>query len=169
MVTFAGLAVVVLLGRVGGAGHVWIPLSKVPYALLVLGGPLSWATATVIVKPALENHSPLVFNFVTTGVGSLPLLFLVDRPFLAKALSLRPLEWGAAAFLSIFCTIVAYSLWNVAIKHWRASNVSLFVYLNPPLTALFTWLFFGIGVTLYFVVGGAIMLGGILVATSAVK
>jgi drug/metabolite transporter (DMT)-like permease len=165
-VTFAGLAVVVLLGRVGGSGGVWIPLAKVPYALLVLGGPLSWATATVIVKPALENHSPLVFNFVTTAVGSLPLLFLVDRPFLAKALALGPLEWGAAAFLSIFCTIIAYSLWNVAVKHWRASNVSLFVYLNPPLTALFTWLFFGIGVTLYFVVGGAVMLAGILVATT---
>ncbi|HOW45249.1 MAG TPA: DMT family transporter [Candidatus Aminicenantes bacterium] len=165
VVTFAGLAVVVLLGRVGGGGDVWIPLAKVPYALLVLGGPLSWATATVIVKPALENHSPLVFNFVTTAAGSLPLLFLVDRPFLAKALSLGPLEWTAAAFLSIFCTIIAYSLWNVAVKHWRASNVSLFVYLNPPLTALFTWLFFGIGVTIWFIAGGAVMLAGILIAT----
>lgn len=166
VVTFAGLAVVVLLGRVGGGGGVWIPLAKVPYALLVLGGPLSWAAATVIIKPALENHSPLVFNFVTTGVGSLPLLFLVDRPFVAKALALTPLEQGAAAFLSILCTIVAYSLWNLAVKHWRASNVALFVYLNPPLTAMFTWLFFGSGVTIYFVIGGAIMLSGILVATT---
>ena len=166
VVTFAGLAVVVLLGRVGGGGDVWIPLAKVPYALLVLGGPLSWATATVIIKPALENHSPLVFNFVTTAVGSLPLMFLVDRPFVAKALSLGPLEWASAAFLSIFCTIIAYSLWNVAVKHWRASNVSLFVYLNPPLTALFTWLLFGIGVTIWFVAGGAVMLAGILVATT---
>lgn len=166
VITFLGLVVVVLLGRVGGVGRVWIPLDKVPYALLVLGGPLSWAAATVIVKPALERHSPLVFNFVTTGVGSLPLLFLVDRPFIAKMVTLGPLEWGAAAFLSILCTIVAYSLWNLAVKHWRASNVALFVYLNPPLTALFTWLFFGIGVTLYFVVGGAIMLSGILVATT---
>ncbi|MCU0277211.1 MAG: EamA family transporter, partial [Acidobacteria bacterium] len=59
-VTFLGLAVVVLLGRVGGSGGTWIPLAKFPYALLVLGGPLSWAVATVIIKPALENHSPLV-------------------------------------------------------------------------------------------------------------
>jgi drug/metabolite transporter (DMT)-like permease len=165
IVTFAGLVVVVLLGRVGGAGGTWIALDKVPYALLVLGGPLSWATATVIIKPALQDHSPLVFNFVTMAVGSLPLVFLVDRPFVARVLALGWLEYGAAAFLSLACTILAYSLWNVAVKHWHASNVSLFVYLNPPLTALFTWLFFGIGITFYFLVGGVIMLSGILIAT----
>jgi drug/metabolite transporter (DMT)-like permease len=169
VVTFAGLAVVILRGQIGAAGGAWIPLDKLPYALLVLGGPLSWAAATVIIKPALENHSPLAFNFVTTGVGSLPLLFFVDRPLVAKVVSLGPLQWGAAAFLSLFCTIIAYSLWNVAVKHWRASNVALFVYLNPPLTALFTWLFFGIGVTLHFLAGGAVMLAGILIATLPAK
>lgn len=165
VVTFIGLVVVVLLGRVGGSGGTWIPLNKVPYALLVLGGPLSWAAATVIIKPALKNHSPLVFNLVTMAVGSLPLLFFIDRPFVVKMLSLGLLEWGAAAFLSLACTLLAYTLWSIAVKHWRASTVSLFVYLNPPLTALFTWLFFGIGITFYFFVGGVIMLAGILVAT----
>jgi len=165
VVTFIGLALVVLLGRVGGAGGTWIALDKIPYTLLVLGGPLSWATATVIIKPALKNHSPLVFNFVTMAAGSLPLLFFIDRPFVAKVLSLGVKEYGAAAFLSLACTILAYTFWNIAVKHWHASNVALFVYLNPPLTAIFTYLFFGIGITFYFFVGGTIMLAGILVAT----
>ena len=165
IVTFIGLALVVLLGRVGAAGGTWIALDKVPYALLVLGGPLSWAAATIIIKPALKNHSPLVFNFTSLAIGGFPLFFLIDRPFIAKTLSLSPLEYGAAAFLSLACTILAYTFWNIAIKHWHASNVSLFVYLNPPLTAIFTYLFFGIGITFYFVVGGMIMLSGILVAT----
>ncbi|TFG74557.1 MAG: DMT family transporter, partial [Chrysiogenales bacterium] len=147
VVTFIGLALVVLLGRVGASGGTWIALEKVPYALLVLGGPLSWAAATVIIKPALKNHSPPVFNFVSLAIGSLPLLFFIDRPFIQKILSLSPLEYGAAAFLSLACTILAYTFWNIAIKHWHASNVSLFVYLNPPLTAIFTYLFFGIGIT----------------------
>ncbi len=165
VITFAGLALVVLLGKVGAAGGTWITADKVPYALLVLGAPLSWATATIIIKPALKNHSPLAFNFVSLAMGSLPLFFFIDRPFIVKTLSLRPLEYGAAAFLSLACTILAFSLWNVAVKHWHASNVSLFVYLNPPLTALFTWLFFGIGITFYFFAGGAVMLAGILIAT----
>ena len=67
------------------------------------------------------------------------------------------LEYGAAAFLSLACTILAYTLGNIAVKYWHASNVSLFVYLNPPWTAIFTYLFFGIGITFYFLVGGAII------------
>ncbi len=165
LVTFAGLALVVLLGRVGADSGTWIALDKIPYALEVLGGPVSWATATIIIKPALKDHSPLVFNFVSLAIGSLPLLLFIDRPFAGLVLSLPPLACGAAAFLSLACTIIAFSLWNFAVKHWHASNVSLFVYLNPPLTALFTWLFFGIGITLYFFVGGSVMLAGILIAT----
>ena len=165
LVTFAGLALVVLLGRVGGTGGTWIAADKVPYALLVLGGPLSWAAATVIIKPALKDHSPLVFNFVSLAIGSLPLFFFIDRRFAARALDLRPLETAAAAFLSLACTILAFTFWNYAVKHWHASNVSLFVFLNPPLTALFTYLFFGIGITFYFLIGGIVMLAGILVAT----
>ena len=165
LTTFCGLAVVVLLGRIGAAGGTWIQADKLPYALLVLGGPLSWAAATVIVKPALKGHSAVVFNFVSLSLGSLPLLLFMDRPFIDLALSLRPLEYGAAAFLSIACTILAFSFWNIAIKHWRASNVSLFVNLNPPLTAIFSYIFFGLGITLYFFAGGALMLAGILIAT----
>jgi drug/metabolite transporter (DMT)-like permease len=165
VITFIGLTLVVLLGRVGGAGGTWIAVDKIPYALLVLGGPLSWAAATVIIKPALKGHSAVVFNFVSLSLGSLPLLLFMDRPFIDLALSLRPLEYGAAAFLSLACTILAFSFWNIAIKSWHASNVSLFVYLNPPLTALFTYLFFGIGITFYFLVGGVVMLAGILTAT----
>jgi len=165
LVTFCGLAVVVLLGRIGAAGGTWIAADKLPYALLVLGAPLSWAVATIIIKPALKNHSAIVVNFISLSIGSLPLLLFIDRPFINLALSLRPLETGAAAFLSIACTILAFSFWNIAVKHWHASNVSLFVNLNPPLTAIFTYLFFGIGIGVYFFAGGAVMLAGIVLAT----
>lgn len=110
-----------------------------------------------------------IVTFIGLAIGSFPLLFLIDRPFIEKTLSLRPLEYGAAAFLSLACTILAYTFWNIAVKHWRASNVSLFVYLNPPLTAIFTYLFFGIGITFYFLAGGAIMLTGIILATYKVR
>ena len=165
MVTFAGLAVVVLLGRVGGTGGTWIEGDKIPYALLVLGAPLSWAASTVIVKPVLRHHSPVVFNFLSLSLGSLPLLLWLDRPFLKLVSTLPPQAWLAAAFLSVACTLLAFGMWNIAVRHWPASTVSLFVYLNPPLTALFSYLFFGLGITFYFFAGGSVMLGGILWAT----
>lgn len=165
VITFIGLGVVVLLGRVGGNGSAWIPLDKLPYALLVLGAPLSWAGAMVIMKPVLKHHSPLAFNFLSLSIGSLPLLLFIDRPFLTMVLDLNRLEILSAAFLSLACTLLAFGLWNIAVRHWQASNVSLFVYLNPPLTALFSYLFFGTGITFLFFIGGSIMLSGILLAT----
>jgi drug/metabolite transporter (DMT)-like permease len=165
LITFVGLGVVVLLGQVGGNGSALIPLDKLPYALLVLGAPLSWAGATVIMKPVLKNHSPLAFNFLSLSIGSLPLLIFIDQPFLTLVTSLNRLEILSAAFLSLACTLVAFGLWNIAVRHWQASNVSLFVYLNPPLTALFSYFFFGTGITFLFFIGGSIMLSGILLAT----
>jgi len=169
LITFAGLVLVVLLGRVGESSGTFISFEKIPFALMVLGAPLSWAACTVIVKPVLKKHSPVIFNFLSLTVGSLPLIFLVDRPFfnLVKSLSLK--EIGASAFLSLACTILAFGLWNIAIRHWHVSSVSLFVYLNPPLTAVFSYLFFGTGITAFFFIGGSVMLSGILLATLAGK
>lgn len=165
IVTFFGLAVVVMLGRVGEESGTWISLDKLPYALMVLGAPLTWASYTIITKPALRNHSPVVYNFLSLAIGSLPLVVFVDRPFLNMIGSLAPLDFGAWAFLSLACTLLAFGLWNIAIRHWPASTVSLFVYLNPPLTSIFSYWFFGIGITTFFFIGGSIMLSGILLAT----
>ncbi len=165
VITFIGLGVVVMLGRVGTESGAWISPDKLPYALLVLGAPLTWATYTIITKPALKNHSPVVFNFLSLAIGSLPLLFFVDRDFLTVIINLSAIETAAWAFLSLACTLLAFGLWNVAIRHWPASTVSLFVYLNPPLTSIFSYWFFGIGITTFFFVGGSIMLSGILLAT----
>lgn len=165
VVTFFGLAVVVLLGRVSEGSGAWISWDKLPYALLVLGAPVSWAVYTIITKPALKNHSPVVFNFVSLAVGSLPLLFLVDQPFLTLIGSLNTTEIASWSFLSLACTLLAFGLWNIAVRHWPVSTVSLFVYLNPPLTAVFSYLFFGTAITGFFFIGGSIMLSGILLAT----
>ncbi len=165
VITFFGLAVVVLLGRVGEGAGVWISLDKLPYALLVLGAPVCWAVYTIITKPALKKHSPVAFNFVSLAIGSLPLLFLVDRPFLTLVGTLNTAETVSWAFLSLACTLLAFGLWNIAVRNWPVSTVSLFVYLNPPLTAVFSYLFFGTGITVFFFIGGSIMLSGILLAT----
>lgn len=165
VVSFAGLSVVVLLGRVGADSGAWISLDKLPYALLVLAAPLTWASYTVITKPALRNHSPIAYNLLSLTIGSLPLFFFIDRPFLSLIFTLNQREIAAWAFLSLACTLLAFGLWNIAIRHWQTSTVSLFVYLNPPLTAIFSYLFFGIGITTFFFIGGTIMLGGILLAT----
>ncbi|MBW1714096.1 MAG: DMT family transporter, partial [Deltaproteobacteria bacterium] len=126
----------------------------------------SWAVYTVLAKPLTPLYSTPALNYSTLTVGSLPFLCLVDRDLIRQAASLDGLEILAWIFLSIFCTIIAFQLWLFGIKHWRASNASLFVFLNPPLTAVFAYLFFGRLISGWFFVGGLGMLAGILLAVT---
>lgn len=166
---FAGLVVVILLGQVGLTASVMIPLNKFHFALLLIMSPLSWAIYTIIAKPLTPIYSTAALNYSTLMVGSLPLLCLVDRDLIRKAASLGGVEIFAWIFLSIFCTIIAFQMWLFGVKHWRASNVSLFVFMNPPLTAFFAYLFFARFISGWFFVGGLVMLVGILLALTGDK
>ncbi|MBP7865065.1 MAG: DMT family transporter [Acidobacteria bacterium] len=166
LLAFGGLAVVVVFGKVGNMpGGALIPAEKVPYAVCVMLASVCWSVATVLTKPLMERYSPVTVNFVMLSVGCLPLFGFLSEPILAKWGAFSPAQHLALLFLSIACTVVAFALWFVALKHWKASNVTLFVYLNPPLTAVFDFLVNRHAITPWFAVGGVVMLGGIFLAT----
>ena len=166
VVAFGGMALVVLLGKVGDSPDLFIPLDKLPYALALLACSASTAVYMVLAKSLSREVSPAALNYTTMGLGSLPLLFFWTPELAAKALGLGWHQLAALAFLSIGCTIVAYVLFLHGVKNWQASNTSLFIFLNAPFTILFSYLFFGQGITTWFAAGGAIMLGGIYLAVS---
>lgn len=165
ILSLAGLAVVVTLGKVGVQTGTFIPADKIHYAVMVMLAALSWASYTILLKPLLSEFSPLALNYVVLSTGCLPLYFMITPRLVRTFLDFSPLEHFSLAFLSLGCTIIAFALWAVAVKYWKASNVSLFVYLNPPLTAVFAWLFFLQLITGFFFAGGLLMLSGIVLAT----
>ena len=166
LVAFGGMGLVVVLGKVGSSPDLFIPLDKLPYAFALLTCAASAAVYMVLAKTLSHKVSPAGLNYSTMALGSIPLLFFWNGDLVGKTLAL---SWGqilALAFLSIGCTIIAYVLFLHGIKNWQASNTSLFAFLNVPFTLLFSYLFFGQGITTWFVVGGVIMLGGIYLAVS---
>lgn len=112
----------------------------IPYALVVLLAPLSWALATVLGKPATGRNDPLLVTFAATGIGSLPftIALLAGADGTHETLvGLTATGWAALLHLSLLCTIVGFAVWFWALRYLPASTVSAFVFLNPPLTALF--------------------------------
>jgi len=166
LMAFACLVVIVLLGKVGLTESVLIPLDKLHFALVIILAALSWAVYTVMAKPLTVKYSPLALNYVILSLGCLPLYFGINRNLIEKAISLNLIEIFSLTFLSIGSTIVGFALWLIGVKHWKASNVSLFVFLNPPLTAVFSFIFFRQKISLFFFVGGLVMLTGIIIAVS---
>lgn len=114
-----------------------------PYALVVLLAPLCWAIATVTGKSISDRVDPLLLTFTATALGSLP--FLVGlvaglEGTHATLAGLDALGWVALAHLTILCTIVGFAVWFWALRWLQASTAAAFVFLNPPLTALFGYI-----------------------------
>lgn len=167
LLAFAGLVVVVVFGRVGVTDSVIIPFDKIPYAVVTVLAPVSWAVYTIIAKPIAGQYTAAGLNFAILAVGSIPMYFGISPSLVKKTISLPPADMFALLFLIIGCTLIAFYLWLIGVKALKASNVSLFVFLNPPLTALFAYLLFGRLISGWFFVGGSVMLIGIALAVAS--
>jgi drug/metabolite transporter (DMT)-like permease len=162
---FAGVCQVVVYGAgrdVHGA--------YVGAALVLTLSPLSWSFYTVGMKHLLEAErrqgrevSPLLLTYLTLAIGALPTLplALLHQPLQAAAAHWQPLRWAAALFLGLACTLLGYSLWNIALKRLPATHVTAFVFLNPPLALLFEWLWFGSVPSWGLLLGGGFVLAGV--------
>ncbi|MDI6706010.1 MAG: DMT family transporter [Bacillota bacterium] len=166
VLSFIGLIIVVVFGKVGLEESTFIPLDKVHYALMVILATLSWAVYTILIKPLMSSYSPQGLNYMILLVGSAPLFLGINRRFINVVANLDAMQIFSVFFLAVMCTVVGYSLWLTAVKYWTASNVSLFAFLNPPLTAVFSYIYFGKGISPLFFIGGVIMLAGIIIATN---
>jgi len=112
----------------------------VPHAAVVLIAPLSWAAATTIGKALTRHSDPLLVTFTATAIGSLPFaLYLGSGGGASYAViaALTPTGWAAWIHLALLCTIVGFGVWFWTLRYLPASTVAAFIYLNPPLTAAF--------------------------------
>ena len=129
-------------------------------ALVLTLAPLSWAVYTVIGRRLPAAAGALDTTYALLFVGSLPLLALAT-PALGRTLLAHPGALGAALYLAVPCTLVAYAGWIWALKRLPAGEVAAFVFLNPPLANLWAWLFEGATLRAPFLLGAAVLLAGV--------
>jgi drug/metabolite transporter (DMT)-like permease len=129
-------------------------------ALVLALAPLSWAVYTVIGRRLPAAADAFDTTYALLFVGSLPLLVLAT-PSLGRALLARPGALGAALYLAVPCTLVAYAGWIWALKRLPAGEAAAFVFLNPPLANLWAWLFEGATLRAPFLLGAAVLLAGV--------
>ena len=98
--------------------------------------PLSWAVYSIISKPVMGVVSPLVWSYLTIGIGSLPLLAVAPWYGLPESMNLSSDGWIALLYLSVLCTLAGYAVWTWLLRHLAASALGFTVFLNPPLTTL---------------------------------
>lgn len=152
-----GVVVVVL------NGHFLLHLSPLGDALAFVAC-LCWAVYSLLMIPASSRYDTL---FITRkvffyGLVSMVPYFLLWPEWPAWEVLLRPEVMGNLLFLGCVASMICFVVWNWALKKLGAVVTTNYVYFNPVMTVVFAWMVLDEHITVYFLLGTALILGGMV-------
>jgi drug/metabolite transporter (DMT)-like permease len=133
-----------------------------PGDILILISALNWAVFSVISRNGLKSHPAARMMFFVMLFGWLfsSVLFFTG-PGLSELGQLSRSGWLGIAFLGIFCSGLAYIFWYDGLQEIPASQVGVFLYLEPLVTVVVAAIILGEPLLLATLSGGAIILLGV--------
>ncbi len=104
---------------------------------LILISALNWAVFSVLSRPGLQRHPAAGMMFYVMAAGWMfSSAAFFGGPGLADLPRLTPSGWLAVGFLGLFASGLAYIFWYDALKAMPASQVGVFLYLEPLVTVV---------------------------------
>ena len=114
-------------------------------------------TETAVSKEDVNALQLGVYNVGVVGVIMLVLSLLFEKPHLPTT----PVVWGAALFLSIFCSGVAFVVTTVQQQYTSASHVGLIFTLQPLFSAIVAFFFANERLSVQGYIGAALMMSSL--------
>jgi drug/metabolite transporter (DMT)-like permease len=158
---FAGLAILVLLGR-GDADPV--PLGP---ALLVLFAGTCWALGSYIQPRLWLPRDPFVIAVYEMFLGGLMMTvtgIAVGEQF---TFDYSTRTWLALGYLVVFGSVLAFTAYVWLVSNAPISLVATYAYVNPVIAVLLGWLVLDETLSLATVVGGSIVVGAVAVVITS--
>lgn len=166
------VAIGLVLGLIGvvtvvteGSLAVLAGLTLAPGDLWILLAVVCWSAYTV------AGRSASAIPPITTIAVQAATATIIQAPFLAVfGLDLPETgsEWGSLAFIVLLTSMAAYLLWNLALRAIPTSTAGIFLNVIPVYTVILA-VIFGQPITGSDLVGGALVLAGVLLATLRVR
>ena len=156
---FAGVVVVVLLGA--GADF---SLAGLRGPLLVLVAPLAFAVYNILYKPLLGRFDLPALTAAGGLAGSLMFLPFENTGAIDRFGALDAGGWLALAALGLGATLGGYVTWSIALRGLEPSRAMSYLYFVPPLAVAIGALALDESVTLWLLLGGALVIGGVAIA-----
>jgi drug/metabolite transporter (DMT)-like permease len=132
---------------------------------LCLLAAVAYAIGVTVQKPALARVPALSVTAIACAIGAV--VTLPFAPLLVEELGSAPpdaIAW--IVYLGIFPTAIAFTTWAFALNRTTAGRLGSTTYLVPPVAIGLAWLMLNeVPPTLAFV-GGALCIGGVIVARS---
>jgi drug/metabolite transporter (DMT)-like permease len=132
---------------------------------LMLGAVVCWSVATVMSRPLLARHSPLIVTGYSMAIGT-----LFYAPFALP--ELRSLEWGRVSAWTWVALIssatlalcIAYMIWFTAVQRIGNTRTSVYSNMVPVVAMVVAALGFGEPIGALEVAGAAAILTGVALA-----
>jgi drug/metabolite transporter (DMT)-like permease len=132
--------------------------------ILLLFAVLTFSLYLTLGKSMLDKYGALkvsTFVFIWGCIFYIP-LFIYDLPnFTLAHLTYKGIL--GYLFLSIIVSYLAYFAWYYALKSIAVSKITTLSNVSPLLTVLFSIIFLGETISLYFIIGGVITLIGVFI------
>jgi len=122
-----------------------------------------WAVYNFMTKKVVNRYPPITLLFYSTLFGT---IFMLPLALIERAQWQAPtlISFSMMMFLGVFCSVIAFLLYNRGLKTMAASTVTSMLNLVPIFGVFFSWLFLGEQVTLRKFVGGAIVILGVMLS-----
>ncbi len=162
---FAGFLIVLLFG----SSDAEFSVTNAIGVFITMLAPLSWTISTLLSTRLMLRHDPTVITGLSTviaGAAMLPVL-ATQTSVLGDMLEFSLVDWSAVFVTSILSIVVAYTVWYRALRKLEPTQIAVFVYLVPFFGIIFAWLLLGETITLFVILGGATILGGVIVTNSS--
>ena len=141
-------------------GSLAVPTNLLGDAIAIMAN-IVWALYTVLGKSINEKYSALTVLNYTFIFGALELLpFYLISPRLSPV-AFTESTWIAMIFLTIFCSLVAFLLYNYGTEKLPASIAGMFIYIQPLSGVALAALVLGESITVYTILGTFLIIYGI--------
>ena len=169
--SFAGALLLGIVGLVvlysdalpdGGAGTDMVTDELLGAAAIVVGS-LSYCLGSVLAKPLLEEMSPIQLTAIHAGVGAVGFVVLsaLTEPVTGDTFIalMQPAPLAGLAFLVVFGTFFAYTIYLRLVRDWGAPRAGLYAFVSPVIALILGALVFAEPLGLREIAGAVLMLG----------
>lgn len=133
-----------------------------PGDLLVLLSSPNWAIYSILLRKTLQRESALKTTFFSMLFGWLltTIQFLLGKEWQSVP-AMDFSGWASIFYLGIFCTFLAYIFYYDALQKLSSASVGAYLYIEPIATAVIASVTLHEAITLFSLLGGALILFGI--------
>ena len=130
--------------------------------LLIVAGVV-WAVYNFMTKKVVNRYPPVTLLCYSTLFGT---IFMLPLALFERAQWQAPtlISFSMMMFLGVFCSVIAFLLYNHGLKTMAPSTITSMLNLVPIFGVFFSWILLGEQVTLRKVIGGAIIIIGVMIS-----